>query len=152
MGAQQMEEERQRKLARARRQRHRGRNGRNGRDGRDGVDVHPQQGGGGGLRGRWEDPLAFDFPSFEFPWSRPAPPPKKKRGVDQALVERLPTFEFGENHNPDQCRICLEYYNPGEELRMLPCFHKYHKGCVDTWLTRMSAKCPICKTSIVKRT
>ena len=137
--AKQMQEERERKMARARRQQQR--------------RLHPQGNGNGGagLRGRWEDPLAFDFPSFEFPWSQPAPPPKKKRGVDQQLVERLPTFEFGENQQPDQCRICLEFYNPGEELRMLPCFHRYHKPCVDTWLTRMSSKCPICKTSIIKR-
>ena len=108
--------------------------------------------GGGGLRGRWEDPLAFEFPTFEFPWSQPpAPPPKKKKGVTQQLVDRLPTFEFGEGQQADQCRICLEYYIPGEELRMLPCFHRYHKPCVDTWLTRMSSKCPICKTSIIKR-
>merc|ERR1712156_1222763 len=84
------DEEMAQKMARARRQQQR--------------RLHPQGNGNGagGLRGRWEDPLAFDFPSFEFPWSQPAPPPKKKRGVDQQLVERLPTFEFGENHKADQ--------------------------------------------------
>jgi len=106
----------------------------------------------GGLRGRWSDPLAFEFPSFEFPWTQPpGPPPKARRGVDQQVVDRLPTFDFADTQSADQCRICLEFYCRGEELRMLPCFHRYHRLCVDRWLTSMSSKCPICKTSILQR-
>ena len=137
----QMEEENKRKLAA---QRARGGRGRGRGRGRG-----PQQ--LGLRRNGWEDPLGFDFPGFDFPWNQPQPVPKPKRGVDQALIDRLPTFKFSENNKDRQCRICLEYYTDGDELRILPCFHLYHKQCVDTWLTKMSTKCPICKTSIIRK-
>eukprot|EP01084_Bolivina_argentea_P041234 76088_1 len=108
-----------------------------------------------GLRGNgWDDPLGMEV-GFTFPWNRPPPRQKKRNGVDMDIVNRLPTFTFihrekSNNVDPvDQCRICLEYYIDGDDLRILPCFHIYHKECVDTWLTKMSSKCPICKTSIL---
>lgn len=81
------------------------------------------------------------------------------RGIDQHMVDRLPTFSYSEvddglkdeEDNRDvTCRICLEQFVNGEELRLLPCFHKYHKDCVDHWL-KMSSKCPICKSSIAQQ-
>ena len=41
--------------------------------------------------------------------------------------------------------MCLEDYQPGDLLRMLPCGHWFHQPCVDQWLTARSALCPICK-------
>jgi hypothetical protein len=48
----------------------------------------------------------------------------------------------------NQCSVCLEKFQEGEELRILPCFHKYHKSCIDRWF-RDSPACPICKHSIM---
>merc|ERR1712130_530804 len=102
------------------------------------------------LRNEWDDPLGFDM---HFPWNwEPAQTQQNrpKLGVDMEVIQRLPTFTFLQNNNSkksDQCRICLEYYIDGDDLRILPCFHFYHKECVDTWLNKMSTKCPICKTS-----
>ncbi|KAJ1729426.1 hypothetical protein LPJ61_003527 [Coemansia biformis] len=46
------------------------------------------------------------------------------------------------------CPICLEEFEPGEQLRELPCLHKYHVVCIDTWLVSRSTCCPYCKLDI----
>lgn len=46
------------------------------------------------------------------------------------------------------CSICLEVFQTGEQLRILPCLHKYHQSCIDSWLARSPA-CPVCKYEIV---
>lgn len=43
------------------------------------------------------------------------------------------------------CAVCLEDYEPREQLRELPCKHRFHKSCIDQWLTTRRAMCPICK-------
>lgn len=46
----------------------------------------------------------------------------------------------------DRCAICLELFGPGEELRILPCLHRYHAACVDPWLrARNRSECPLCR-------
>lgn len=42
------------------------------------------------------------------------------------------------------CTICLEDFKAGDEQRTLPCFHRFHRSCADTWLAQ-SGTCPICK-------
>ncbi|KAJ2061913.1 hypothetical protein GGI17_002790 [Coemansia sp. S146] len=46
------------------------------------------------------------------------------------------------------CPICLEEFDVGEHLRELPCLHKYHVICIDTWLVSRSTCCPYCKLDI----
>ncbi|PIA15878.1 hypothetical protein COEREDRAFT_43842 [Coemansia reversa NRRL 1564] len=52
--------------------------------------------------------------------------------------------------NPDagSCPICLEEFEAGEHLRELPCMHRYHVVCIDTWLVSRSTCCPYCKLDI----
>jgi hypothetical protein len=46
-----------------------------------------------------------------------------------------------------QCVICMEEYQVGDERTMLPCWHDFHKGCVNRWLSSKGS-CPVCKTEV----
>ncbi|KAM7256230.1 hypothetical protein ACFE04_011971 [Oxalis oulophora] len=52
----------------------------------------------------------------------------------------------------DLCCVCLSGFSEGEDvsLRILPCLHKFHKTCVDRWLTGCKKTCPICRFSMGK--
>ena len=44
-----------------------------------------------------------------------------------------------------RCLICLEKFceaKDGTEIRKLPCNHMFCKGCIDSWLSERSMKCP----------
>jgi hypothetical protein len=52
----------------------------------------------------------------------------------------------------DVCVICLEAFRHGERLRVLPCDHSFHVGCIDRWLSGshsynecVTTGCPTCK-------
>ena len=47
-----------------------------------------------------------------------------------------------------ECMICLGTFRPGEQVRMLPCMHCFHKPCVDEWLEQGHDSCPLCMQSV----
>lgn len=47
-----------------------------------------------------------------------------------------------------QCHICLVEYEDGDEIRVLPCQHEYHKDCVDKWLKEVHRVCPLCRGDV----
>jgi len=49
----------------------------------------------------------------------------------------------------DHCYICMDEYNDKQLCRILPCGHSFHAPCVDDWLIRSSASCPICRKDLV---
>ncbi|TGO26666.1 hypothetical protein BPAE_0055g00370 [Botrytis paeoniae] len=44
-----------------------------------------------------------------------------------------------------QCSICTDDFATGEDVRVLPCHHKYHPACIDPWLLNVSGTCPLCR-------
>ncbi|XP_025785160.1 E3 ubiquitin-protein ligase ZSWIM2 [Puma concolor] len=42
-----------------------------------------------------------------------------------------------------QCRLCLKAFCLGQHTRLLPCAHKFHRKCIDSWLLYKCNSCPI---------
>ncbi|XP_077241421.1 receptor homology region, transmembrane domain- and RING domain-containing protein 2-like [Tasmannia lanceolata] len=78
-----------------------------------------------------------------------APHVREFHGMSSRLVKAMPSLIFTsvleDNSTSRTCSICLEDYNVGEKLRVLPCRHKFHSICVDAWLTTWRTFCPVCK-------
>lgn len=53
------------------------------------------------------------------------------------------------NYNDTSCAICIEPHVAGDNVRILPCKHIFHKKCIDPWLYERQT-CPICKLDILK--
>lgn len=59
-----------------------------------------------------------------------------------------------QNHEDDHCVICLEHFQCGDRLRILPCNHRFHTSCIDKWLSGsfsydecFTGLCPTCKAT-----
>ncbi|OJD33120.1 ring finger domain [Diplodia corticola] len=46
------------------------------------------------------------------------------------------------------CTICTEEFEPGQDVRLLPCNHKFHPECIDPWLLNVSGTCPLCRIDL----
>lgn len=44
------------------------------------------------------------------------------------------------------CAICVDQFDSNDEVRPLTCGHIFHPACIDMWLTKRQACCPLCKT------
>jgi hypothetical protein len=84
-------------------------------------------------------------------------------GLSRRYINMLPTFHYvtpaskfeSQSENDSQssgihnCSICLEEFQNGELLRMLPCFHRFHVTCIDDWLSEKGT-CPICRNIAIQ--
>uniref|UniRef100_A0A0A9GNA3 RING-type E3 ubiquitin transferase n=1 Tax=Arundo donax TaxID=35708 RepID=A0A0A9GNA3_ARUDO len=85
-------------------------------------------------------------------------------GLEQAAIDALPEFAYGELSatgacrgtgkgkakvsRPFDCAVCLCEFADDDRLRLLPlCGHAFHAACIDVWL-RSSATCPLCRASL----
>jgi hypothetical protein len=73
-----------------------------------------------------------------------------RRLLTESQVRRLPheVYIKGENAEQHGCAICIDEYQDGDSLQVLPCAHKFHTDCIVPWLSERQASCPLCKHDI----
>lgn len=62
---------------------------------------------------------------------------------DRSDGEKHRKSEEGSKEGKLGCSICTEDFVKGEDVRVLPCDHKYHPECIDPWLLNVSGTCPL---------
>eukprot|EP00741_Cyanophora_paradoxa_P005951 tig00000950_g5769.t1 len=84
-------------------------------------------------------------------FSLPASPSYPERQpATRPQLDSLPKMPFTPDLVSEEdasCVMCLEAYEPGVELRQLPCRHYFHRKCIDNWLT-IKCTCPLCRQDI----
>ncbi|XP_054858011.1 E3 ubiquitin-protein ligase RNF43 [Eublepharis macularius] len=67
----------------------------------------------------------------------------------QARCRQAPTGDSASTcSSAPVCAICLEEFSEGQELRIITCFHEFHRWCIDPWLQQHQT-CPLCMFNIV---
>ncbi|KAL6137882.1 hypothetical protein ACLB2K_063171 [Fragaria x ananassa] len=48
------------------------------------------------------------------------------------------------NDNGKSCAICLEDFEPKQEVMLTPCKHMFHEECIVPWV-KSNGRCPVCR-------
>ncbi|KAI1825708.1 hypothetical protein F4861DRAFT_162473 [Xylaria intraflava] len=85
------------------------------------------------------------------PTSAPAPAPAAAAATAPIPAISTPQEGGDDSQSKDDhlgCSICTEDFTVGEDVRVLPCDHKFHPACVDPWLVNVSGTCPLCRLDL----
>lgn len=95
-----------------------------------GVQTHPSRWAG---RVPWHYPLGFqgELPDYEELVRLDDNLLRERNRADDWQIKSLPTHKASKEDEEVRCCICMCDVEEGEELRVLPCGHKYHKICID---------------------
>ena len=76
--------------------------------------------------------------------------PPVSRGVNDVQLSSMASFVMDADtvKEHDQCHVCLESLEEGDECRLLGCKHAYHLACIDQWL-RINKICPLCRVEVI---
>ncbi|KAF8633774.1 hypothetical protein AX15_001280 [Amanita polypyramis BW_CC] len=82
------------------------------------------------------------------------PPTATKEEIEKSGLQVIRASNIGEHewegkisgNCTERCLICLDDYNPEDDVRLMSCRHAFHKDCVDRWLQTGKNNCPACRT------
>lgn len=96
-----------------------------------------------------------DPPNQEHSDAQPAGAPRESVSdhIGIAPAEPLATAATSTlgSSSPDEglvCSICADDFEKGQNIRVLPCNHKFHPACIDPWLLNVSGTCPLCRIDL----
>ncbi|KAI4348438.1 hypothetical protein L6164_009162 [Bauhinia variegata] len=61
--------------------------------------------------------------------------------AQKAAIEAMPSVAIEEHL---QCTVCLEDLEIGNQVKEMPCKHKFHEDCIVSWL-KLHSSCPVCR-------
>ena len=64
-------------------------------------------------------------------------------GHDHAAHDHSAHPETSGSDNGLACSVCTDDFVKGQDIRVLPCGHKFHPECIDPWLLNVSGTCPL---------
>ena len=74
-------------------------------------------------------------------------PAMRKKDIKAMGTEKF-TSESELKYGEIECSICIAPFEVGDVMRVMKCGHRFHKDCVDEWLSRYKAVCPLCKVDM----
>lgn len=77
----------------------------------------------------------------------PQVPAMRKKDIKAMGTEKF-TSESELKYGEIECSICIAPFEVGDVMRVMKCGHRFHKDCVDEWLSRYKAVCPLCKVDM----
>lgn len=74
---------------------------------------------------------------------------RRRHRLPRSQLKKLPIRKFKKGEGNDVCAICLDEFEEGDKVRVLPCHHQYHCKCIDPWLLNNRRQCPVCKRKVI---
>ena len=59
---------------------------------------------------------------------------KAIKAATQEAIKQFPIKRWQKGQYGEECAVCLTNFQPGDELRQLPCGHAFRVNCIDQWL------------------
>ncbi|CAH0481030.1 unnamed protein product [Peronospora belbahrii] len=59
------------------------------------------------------------------------------------------TYWSSADSDAETCPICLDDFEDGADVKVLPCQHFFHVNCINPWLEGRSGRCPLCKQDAI---
>eukprot|EP00050_Salpingoeca_kvevrii_P008179 m.301302 g.301302 ORF g.301302 m.301302 type:complete len:354 (-) comp14711_c0_seq1:183-1244(-) len=67
----------------------------------------------------------------------------KPKTTNKSVLESLPTTTLTEALVNEVCMVCMDDFVAGDKVTTLPCKHRFHAPCIQTWLANQSVNCPL---------